>query len=99
MPIATLTSKGQITLPQAVRDALGLKTGDKVDFVPQPDGGFRVLALRRDVSELKGLFAGRATRAVSIDDMASAIEAEVAARQRRPASLRAAEPGNRRTKG
>lgn len=99
MPIATLTSKGQITLPQAVREALGLQTGDKVDFVPQADGGFRVLALRRDVRELKGMFAGRATRAVSIDDMAVAIEAEVASRQRRPAALRVAEPVRRRTKG
>jgi antitoxin PrlF len=31
---ATLTSKGQITMPQEVRQALGLHTGDKVDFVP-----------------------------------------------------------------
>jgi AbrB family looped-hinge helix DNA binding protein len=33
MPTSTLTSKGQITLPQAVRTALGLEAGDKLDFV------------------------------------------------------------------
>ena len=92
MPTATLTSKGQITLPQAVRSALGLETGDKIDFVPEPGGGFRILALRRDVRELKGLFAGRASVPVSIDDMANAVEAEVAARRRSTGALRVAEP-------
>ncbi len=33
MPIATLTRKGQVTIPLAVRAALGLHTGDKLDFV------------------------------------------------------------------
>ena len=33
MPIATLTSRGQITLPTAVRAALGLEAGNQVDFV------------------------------------------------------------------
>jgi len=42
---ATLTSKGQITLPQAVRQALGVEAGDKIDFVAEADGGIRVVAL------------------------------------------------------
>jgi AbrB family looped-hinge helix DNA binding protein len=32
---ATLSSKGQITIPQEVREQLGLKTGDKVEFVAE----------------------------------------------------------------
>lgn len=32
MPIATLTSKGQITLPISVRNTLGLSARSKVDF-------------------------------------------------------------------
>lgn len=99
MPIATLTSKGQITLPQAVRTALGLESGDKVDFVPEPGGGFRIQALRRDVRELKGLFSGRANGPVSVDDMTAAVEAEVAARRRTSGALRVAEPVRRRPKG
>lgn len=82
MPIATLTSKGRITLPQAVRRALGLEAGDKVDFVPDPDGGYRVLALRRDVQELRGMFAGRVASPVTLEAMDAAIEAEVASRSR-----------------
>ena len=82
MPVATLTSKGQITVPQAVRVSLGLESGDKVDFVPDATGGYRVVALRKDASVLRGRFAGRARAAVSIDDMNSAVIDEALARSR-----------------
>jgi len=32
MSIAAITSKGQITIPKAVRDQLGLRQGDRVEF-------------------------------------------------------------------
>jgi antitoxin PrlF len=35
----TITIKGQVTLPKAVRDAVGLKPGDKVDVRPTASGG------------------------------------------------------------
>lgn len=95
MPIATLTSKGRITLPQAVRRALRLEAGGKVDFVPDPGGGYRVLALRRDVRELRGMFAGRVARPVTPDEMDAAIEAEVASRGR-ASMMRAVGPAPRR---
>ena len=92
MPTATLTSKGQITLPQLVRQALGLEAGDKIDFVPEANGGFRVFAVRRDVRELRGRFAGRVARAVSIEEINTAIEAEAASRHLPQRVLRVAEP-------
>lgn len=58
MPTATLTSKGQITLPLAVRQALGVEAGDKIDFVAEADGGFRIVALRQDAQRLRGRFSG-----------------------------------------
>ena len=81
MPTSTLTSKGQITLPQAVRQAMGLETGDKVDFV-EADGGYKLVAIRNDVRQLKGRFAGRVTRPVSVQEMDEAIAEAAAARQR-----------------
>ena len=79
MPAATLTSKGQITIPLAVRTALGLHAGTKVDFV-RVDDGFKVVPLRKDASSLKGRFAGRVTKPVSIEAMDRAIAAEVTQR-------------------
>ncbi len=84
MTTATLTSKGQITLPQAVRRALGVETGDKVDFVTQPDGSVKVVALRHDAARLRGRFAGRSAAPVSVDDMAAAAQAEAAQRRAAP---------------
>lgn len=49
---AKLTSKGQITLPKAVRDALGLREGDRVVF--RVEGSYAVLARTADLLELAG---------------------------------------------
>jgi antitoxin PrlF len=76
MSTATLTSKGQITVPQGVRRELGLQTGDKVDFIAHASGGFMMVPVRKDVKALRGRFAGRAAKPVSIEDMADAIEME-----------------------
>ena len=96
MTTATLTSKGQITVPQGVRRELGLQTGDKVDFVPDEDGGFRMVPVRKDVKELRGRFAGRVVKPVSIEDMANAIDSEVAERSNVAAPARARHAGGKR---
>ncbi len=76
MATSTLTTKGQITIPQSVRKALGLQAGDKVDFVQEEPGTYKVVALRKDAKALRGRFAGRVSRPVSIDQMAEAIASE-----------------------
>ena len=42
---ATVTSKGQVTIPKEVRDRLGLRAGDEIAFEEQP-GGYRVTKQR-----------------------------------------------------
>jgi antitoxin PrlF len=79
MASATLTSKGQITLPKIVRDELGLSAGNTVDFVRTTDG-FKLVAISKDVRSLRGLFAGRVKRPVSIDAMNEAIGKSVSQR-------------------
>jgi antitoxin PrlF len=38
MAVATVTSKGQVTIPKEVRDELGLEAGTKLWFVRTPQG-------------------------------------------------------------
>jgi AbrB family looped-hinge helix DNA binding protein len=90
-PIATLTSKGQLTVPQAVRESLGLETGDKVDFVADPLGGYRVVPVRKDVSMLRGRFAGRVAAPVSVEAMAEVVRDEAALRAGRAKTKRGRE--------
>ena len=74
MTTATVTSKGQITIPAQVREALHVGTGDRVEFVEVEPGRFEFIAATRSVTELKGMF-GKAARTVSIEEMNAAIAA------------------------
>ena len=78
MSTATLTSKGQITIPADVRRILNVQSGDRVEFVQVEPGRFELVAATQSVRDLKGLF-GNATRTVTIDEMNHMI-AESAAR-------------------
>lgn len=55
MPTATMTSKGQITIPAIVRTALGVEAGDRVEFVQVEPGHFELVAATQPVTALKGL--------------------------------------------
>ena len=52
---ATITSKGQVTLPKPVRDKLRLRPGDKIDFMLEEDGSLRVTPVTASVTQLKGM--------------------------------------------
>jgi len=72
MTMATITSKGQITIPATVRQALNVDTGDRVEFIQLEPGQYLFVAANRSVTELKGMF-GKAKRVVSLDEMNQAI--------------------------
>ena len=74
MPTATVTTKGQITIPAAVREALRVGTGDRVEFVEIEPGRYEFIAATRSVTALKGMF-GKARKSVSIEAMNAAIAA------------------------
>ena len=73
MAISTLTSKGQLTLPQAIRARLSVQSGDTVDFVIEPDGTVVVRAGGTDVSALRGLLHKPVRAVVSLEAMEDAI--------------------------
>jgi len=74
MPTATVTSKGQVTLPKKVREALRIGPGDRIDFVLDGEGGARVRPGRFDVGDLKGILHRPGRRPVSLAKMQEAIE-------------------------
>ncbi len=51
---ATLTAKGQITLPKPLREALHLKTGDRVLFEALENGAYLITPITTNVQALKG---------------------------------------------
>ncbi len=69
---STMTTKGQITLPKDVRNALHLKTGDKVIFEEQENGSFILRPKTLDVRSLKKCVS-YVGPALSIEDMNAAI--------------------------
>ena len=73
MPVATLTSKGQITVPRSVRDHLGVDAGDTLDFIIDPAGNVRVRVASGAVSALKGLLHRPGRPAVSLAAMDQAV--------------------------
>ena len=72
MATATLTTKGQITIPAEIRAALGVEAGDRVEFVEVSPGRYEFIASTRSVTAMKGMF-GPPRRAVSVEDMNAAI--------------------------
>ena len=77
---ATITSKGQVTIPKPIRDRLRLETGDKIDFALQEDGVLRIMPVTASVTRLKGMVS-RPTVPMSLAEMEAAI-ARGAARER-----------------
>ncbi|WP_300556680.1 AbrB/MazE/SpoVT family DNA-binding domain-containing protein [Limnohabitans sp. Rim8] len=72
MTTATLTSKGQITIPANVRHDLKVDAGDRVEFILIAPGRYEFVAATQNVTELKGMF-GKPTKKISIDDMNKAV--------------------------
>lgn len=73
MSTATMTSKGQMTLPKDVRDELKLKPGDKVEFV-KVNGHYELRPRNVSAMELAGILGKPpANRALTIEEMDEAI--------------------------
>jgi antitoxin PrlF len=73
MASATVTSKGQVTIPVDVRNQLGLAAGDRIEFIFNDETGrYEVVPVTRSVTALKGIIR-KPAKPVSIEDMNAAI--------------------------
>jgi antitoxin PrlF len=78
MASATVTSKGQVTIPVDVRTKLGLRPGSRLAFVPTDTGGYEIHPEAASIKDLKGTVP-RLPRPVSVDEMNEAIAAAATA--------------------
>lgn len=69
MSEATLTSKGQVTIPADIRRSLGLLAQDRISFTPMPDGTVVLRAKTKSLRDLRGMLTPAPGTTVSIEDM------------------------------
>jgi antitoxin PrlF len=74
MSAATITSKGQITIPRDVRARLGLHSGDKISFIIEDGDRVVFVPVTKSIASLKGIVP-KPDKAVSIADMAATVKA------------------------
>jgi antitoxin PrlF len=66
---STLTSKGQTTVPKAVRESLRLKPGDRITFTPMPDGTVVMRVKNKSVMSLAGSLRRRRRKALPVEKL------------------------------
>lgn len=69
---ATITAKGQVTVPKPIRDKLKLRPGDRVDFVLDSADDVRVVPVTASVRQLKGMVP-KPRKPVTLEQMDDAI--------------------------
>jgi antitoxin PrlF len=75
MITATLTSKGQITLPKAIRETLRLRTGDRIGFQLLENGEAVITPVSKSVSDVYGCLHDPDREALTVTDMNKALAA------------------------
>ena len=67
MTVATLTSKGQTTIPKKIRDSLGMKPGDRMTFTLMPDGTVVLRLKSKSIVGLAGVLHKKGRKPVSVE--------------------------------
>ena len=66
---ATLTSKGQTTIPKQIRDELGMKPGDRMTFTLMPDSTVVMRVKSKRLSELAGTLYKKGRKPVPVEQL------------------------------
>lgn len=66
---ATLTSKGQTTIPKDIRDSLSMKAGDRMTFTLMPDATVVMRVKTKCVNELAGVLHKKGRKAVPVEQL------------------------------
>jgi AbrB family looped-hinge helix DNA binding protein len=73
MSIATVTTKGQITIPKEIRDYLKLETGSKIEFVIDESGNVKIVPLNVPIESLSGVLHRPGMKSATVEEMEIAI--------------------------
>jgi AbrB family looped-hinge helix DNA binding protein len=66
---ATLTSKGQTTIPKEIRESLGMKPGDRMTFTLMPDGTVSMRVKTKSVMDLAGMLHKKGRKPIPTEKM------------------------------
>ncbi|TAL46229.1 MAG: AbrB/MazE/SpoVT family DNA-binding domain-containing protein [Salinibacterium sp.] len=77
MSTATVTSKGQVTIPIDVRQKLGIHPGTKVEFIESAGGSYEFVAATGSIRDIRGMFTWSGPP-VTLEEMDDAIAAAAA---------------------
>ena len=69
MAASTITSKGQVTIPKAVRDALKLNAGDKIEFVVTDKREALIRPISKKVDDVFGILHKPDQKIVSVEEV------------------------------
>ena len=76
---ATITAKGQITIPKSIRNKLQLEPGDRIEFILD-SGEVRIVPVTASVRQLKGMVP-KPRKPVTLEQMDDAIAAAYSRRR------------------
>lgn len=66
---ATLTSKGQTTIPKEIRESLGMKVGDRMTFTLMPDGTVVMRVKNKSITQLAGMLYKKGRKPVPVEQL------------------------------
>lgn len=66
---ATLTSKGQTTIPKEIRDSLGMKAGDRMTFTLMPDATVVMRVKSKSLTELAGSLHKKGQKPIPVEQL------------------------------
>jgi AbrB family looped-hinge helix DNA binding protein len=79
MALTTLTNKGQVTIPKAIRDSLGLHPGDKLEFVITESGEGLFRPVTKRVDDVFGRLYQPERKPASIEEMDAVVKQKMKA--------------------
>jgi AbrB family looped-hinge helix DNA binding protein len=77
MAQATLTTKGQVTIPKEVRDSLQLRSGDKIEIIITKDREAIIRPVSKKVDDIFGKLYKPGRKTISIEEMDQAVQARM----------------------